>query len=44
MVVCIVSSIGENAAEGGAVFGNMSLCEEEDIWVVGGYESNVVGV
>ncbi len=33
-----------NAAEGGVVFGNTSFCEEEDIWVVGGYEGNDVGV
>ena len=44
MVVGIVSSVCEDAAKGGAIFGYRGFCEEEDIWVVGGYEGNDVGV
>jgi hypothetical protein len=44
VVVGIVSSVGEDSAEGGAIFGYRGFCEEEDIWVVGGYEGNDVGV
>ena len=44
VVVGIVSSVCEDSAEGGAIFGYRGFCEEEDIWVVGGYEGNDVGV
>jgi hypothetical protein len=44
VVVGIASSVDEDSAEGGAIFGYRGFCEEEDIWVVGGYEGNDVGV
>ncbi len=44
VVVRVVSFVGYNAIEGGAVFGNRSFGKEEDIWVVSGYEGNDVGV
>jgi hypothetical protein len=44
MIVNMVSSVREDAAKGGAVFGNRSFREEEDVWAVDGDESNNIGV
>ncbi len=40
----MVSSVIEDAAKGGAIFGYQGFREEEDVWAVGGDESNDISV
>ncbi len=40
----VVSSVREDAAKGGAIFGYQGFREEEDVWAVGGDGSSDISV